>query len=163
VPALVDDRGRVLGQSMAVIEWLDETRPEPPLMPRDPDERWYVRAVSQLVCCEIHPLNNLRVLRYLKDPLGIEGSRITGEWYPHWIAEGFRALEAFLLAEGRSGRFCLGDTVTMADLCLVPQIFNAQRLDCTLDGHPTVMAIFAECMRLEAYASAEPSAQADPT
>jgi maleylacetoacetate isomerase len=160
VPALVDDAGKVFTQSMAMIEYLDDVHPLPPLMPKDAADKWYVRAVSQLVGCEIHPLNNVRVLKYLK-VLGLEDAKINGDWYSHWIVEGLSALEAFLVAERRHGRFCLGDQFSMADVCLVPQIYNAQRFKCDLAPYPTVMRIFAECDRLDCVRTTEPGTQGD--
>lgn len=160
VPALVDE-GRVYTQSMAMIEWLDERHPEPPLMPQDIDERWYVRAVSQIIGCDMHPLNNVRVLKYLKSAYGLDDARVNGDWYPHWIAEGFSGLEAFLRSQNRSGACCLDDRVTMADVCLVPQVFNAQRFGCDLAPYPTVVRIFERCMALAAFADTQPSRQGD--
>lgn len=161
VPALVSDAGRVYTQSMAMIEWLDERHPEPPLMPADADEKWYVRAVSQMIGCEMHPLNNVRVLKYLKSAYGLDDAKVNGDWYPHWIAEGFAGLEGFLASQKRSGSYCLGERVSMADVCLVPQVFNAQRFGCDLKPYPTVMAIFERCMRLAAFVEAQPSRQGD--
>ena len=161
VPALVSDEGRVYTQSMAMIEWLDERYPEPPLMPRDADEKWYVRAVSQVIGCEIHPLNNTRVLKYLKSSYGLDDASVNGGWYAHWIAEGFAGLEGFLAVQKRSASFCLGDRVTMADVCLVPQVFNAQRFNCDMKPYPTLMGIFERCMKLPAFADTQPSKQGD--
>lgn len=161
VPALVSDAGRVYTQSMAMIEWLDERHPEPPLMPQDADEKWYVRAVSQIIGCEMHPLNNVRVLKYLKKAHGLDDAAINRGWYPHWIAEGFAGLEGFLVSQKRSGSYCLGERVSMADVCLVPQVFNAQRFDCDLAPYPTVMRIFERCMQLPAFVEAQPSKQGD--
>lgn len=161
VPALVSDAGKVYTQSMAMIEWLDDRYPEPPLMPRDPEEKWYVRAVSQILGCEMHPLNNVRVLKYLKSAYGLDDARVNRGWYPHWIAEGFSGLEGFLKLRKLSGSFCLDERVTMADLCLVPQVFNAQRFDCDLAPYPTVTAIFERCMQLPAFSETQPSTQAD--
>jgi maleylacetoacetate isomerase len=160
VPALVE-QGKVYTQSMAMIEWLDERHPQPPLMPRDLDERWYVRAVSQIIGCDMHPLNNTRVLKYLKSAYGLEDARVNGEWYAHWIAEGFRGLEGFLRSQNRCGAYCLDDRVTMADVCLVPQVFNAQRFGCDLAPYPTVVRIFERCMALAAFADTQPSRQGD--
>ena len=160
VPALVDDAGRVFTQSMAMIEYLDDIHPEPPLMPKDPVEKWYVRAVSQIIGCEMHPLNNVRVLKYLKG-YGLDAAKVDGDWYPHWVAEGFKGLEAFLLSENRFGKFCLGSQFTMADVCLIPQVFNAQRYNCDLSAYPTVMRVFETGAALEAVKKAEPSTQAD--
>jgi len=159
VPLLVED-GRILIQSMAVIEYLDEIYPEPPLMPKDPIGRSYVRAVSQIIGCEIHPLNNVRVLKHLKAQFGADEAA-TNAWYEHWITEGLSGLEGYLAREGLSGDFCYGNTVTMADICLVPQIFNARRFNCSLDAYPKLLAITDRCMTLDAFRAAEPSTQGD--
>jgi maleylacetoacetate isomerase len=161
VPSLVADDGRVYTQSMAMIEWLDERYAEPPLMPSGIEEKWYVRAVSQIIGCEIHPLNNVRVLKYLKKAYGLEEGKINGDWYHHWIAEGLAGLEGFFNGQNRHGQYSLGDTVTMADVCLVPQIFNAQRFDCDLKPYPTAMRIFDNCMKLPAFDDSQPSKQGD--
>ena len=163
VPALVSDAGKVYTQSMAMIEWLDERHPEPPLMPKDADEKWYVRALSQIVGCEIHPLNNVRVLKYLKSAYGLDDAKVNGGWYAHWIAEGFAGLEGFLASQKRSGSYCLDERVTMADLCLVPQVFNAQRFNCDLKAFPLSTAIFERCMKLPAFSESQPSKQGDAT
>lgn len=159
VPLLIDE-GRSLIQSMAIIEYLDEVYPEPPLLPKDAPGRAYVRAVSQIIGCEIHPLNNVRVLKHLKTQFGADEAA-TNAWYAHWIAEGLSGLESYLIRERRSGQFCYGDTVTMADVCLVPQIFNARRFNCSLDAYPTLLAITDRCMALDAFRTTEPSTQAD--
>lgn len=160
VPALVDEAGRVFSQSMAMIEYLEDIHPEPALMPKGAEEKWYVRAVSQIIGCEMHPLNNVRVLKYLKG-CGLDDAKVNGEWYPHWIAEGFKSLEAFLVEQKRCGTYCLGDQFTMADVCLVPQVFNALRFDCDLSPYPTVMRLFEAGAVLEAVKKVEPSTQAD--
>ena len=161
VPTLIDD-GRALSQSLAIIEYLDETHPEPRLLPEDPLGRARVRSLSLLVACEIHPLNNLRTLQHLKRALGQNEDQINA-WYRHWIADGLAKLEADLNRgdSGSAGRFCHGDTPTMADCCLVPQIFNAKRYDCDLALYPKVMRIFGACMKLEAFDHAQPSKQPD--
>ncbi len=159
VPVL-DDDGEVLTQSLAIIEYLEETRPEPPLLPRGAAERAYVRSIALAIACEIHPLNNLRVLRYLVKTLGATEEQKNG-WYRHWVEHGLGALEARLIAEKRSGRYALGDAVTLADVIIVPQIFNAQRMDCRLDAVPTIMRIFGNCMQLPAFVETQPSAQPD--
>ena len=159
IPVL-DDDGVVLTQSLAIIEYLDETRPEPPLLPADPVERAYVRAFALTIACEIHPLNNLRVLRYLVRNLGANEEK-KNEWYRHWVEQGLAALESRVVAERRSGRHVLGDTVTVADVVLVPQIFNARRFDCRLDHAPTLMRIFEHCMELSSFTDAQPSRQPD--
>ena len=161
VPALVDEAGRVFTQSMAMIEYLDDLHPEPPLMPKSAEEKWYVRAVSQIITCEMHPLNNVRVLKYLKSAYGLEDAKVNGDWYPHWIAEGFKNLEAFLVTQKRSGAFCFGDRFSMADVCLVPQVFNAQRFNCDLAPYPTVMRVFESGAALDAVKKSEPSTQPD--
>jgi maleylacetoacetate isomerase len=161
VPALVSDEGKIYTQSMAMIEWLDERYREPPLMPRGADEKWYVRAVSQIIGCEMHPLNNVRVLKYLKSAYGLDDAKVNGEWYPHWIAEGFAGLEGFLSAQKKHRTHCLRDQVTMADVCLVPQVFNAQRFNCDLKPYPTVMGIFERCMKLPSFSETQPSKQGD--
>ena len=161
VPALVDDAGRVFTQSMATIEYLDEKYPEPPLMPKDAEGRWYVRALSQIIACDIHPLNNTRVLKFLKGPFGIAPGRVDGEWYGQWIAEGFRDIESFLTTQGRSGRFCFGDTVTMADALLAPQAFNAQRFNVDITPYPTAKRIYDACLAHPAFEAAHPARQAD--
>jgi maleylacetoacetate isomerase len=161
VPALVSDAGKVYTQSMAMIEWLDDRYPEPPLMPRDPEEKWYVRAVSQILGCEMHPLNNVRVLKYLRSAYGLDDAKVNGDWYPHWVAEGFTGLEAFLAQQKRCGGYVLDERISMADVCLVPQVFNAQRFNCDLAPYPTVMAIFERCMKLPAFSETQPSKQGD--
>jgi maleylpyruvate isomerase len=159
VPVL-DDDGVLLTQSLAIIEYLEETHPEPPLLPRDAVERAYVRSVALAIACEIHPLNNLRVLRYLVRTLGV-GEEQKDAWYRHWVEEGLAAIEARLLAEGRRGRYTLGDQVTLADVLIVPQIFNAQRYNCRVNHVPTIMQIFEACMQLPAFVDAQPSKQPD--
>jgi maleylacetoacetate isomerase len=161
LPAL-EDGGRVLIQSLAIMEYLDETHPEPPLLPKAPLDRAYVRAVAQIIACELHPLNNLRTLKYVKRSYKLDDEGVN-TWYRHWIAEGFAMLEGYLVREGRAGRFCHGDMVTIADCCLVPQVFNAQRYQCDLAPYPTIVRVFGECMKLDAFASTQPSGQSDAT
>ena len=160
VPALVDEAGRVFTQSMAMIEYLDEIHPEPPLMPKGAEEKWYVRAVSQIIGCEMHPLNNVRVLKYLKT-YGLDDAKVNGGWYPHWVNEGFKSLEGFLVGQKRSGTYCLGSQFTMADVCLIPQVFNAQRYNCDLAPYPTVMRVFEAGAALEAVKKVAPATQPD--
>ena len=160
VPALVDDAGQVFTQSMAMIEYLDDVHPEPPLMPKGALEKWYVRAVSQIIGCEMHPLNNVRVLKHLKG-YGLDDAKVNGDWYPHWVDEGFKSLEAFLVEQKRTGKYCLGDQFTLADVCLIPQVFNAQRFNCDLAPYPTVMRVFEAGAALEAVKKVEPSTQPD--
>jgi maleylacetoacetate isomerase/maleylpyruvate isomerase len=159
VPALVDD-GHVLAQSLAIIEYLDEAYPEPPFLPEDILERAYVRRLSQIVGCDIHPLNNIRVLKWLKANVpGDEG--IADRWYAHWIAEGFAGFEACLLQAGRHGTYCLGDTVGMADICLVPQVANARRFNCDLSAFPVTVAIADRAAALPEVQRVAPDTQAD--
>ncbi|WP_377162070.1 maleylacetoacetate isomerase [Roseateles sp. UC29_93] len=157
---LLKDGDALVTQSMAIIEYLDETHPEPPLLPGDALSRAYIRALSQDIACEIHPLNNLRVLRYLVKDLGV-GDDNKNRWIHHWVESGLAVVEHRLKVEGRSGRFCFGDSPTMADCVLVPQIFNAQRFNSRLDHVPTVMAIFEQCMALDAFNKTQPSACPD--
>jgi maleylacetoacetate isomerase/maleylpyruvate isomerase len=157
---LLKDGDAVLTQSLAIIEYLDETYPEPPLLPADALGRARVRALALDVACEIHPLNNLRVLRYLVRDLKL-GEDDKDRWYRHWVESGLAALERQLDGHPATGRFCHGDTPTLADCVLVPQIHNAQRFNCRLDHVPTVMRIFGHCMALDAFAKTQPSACPD--
>ncbi|MGA8049148.1 MAG: maleylacetoacetate isomerase [Burkholderiales bacterium] len=159
LPALIDD-GHLLTQSLAIIEYLEETHPSPPLLPQDPLGRARVRSLALLVACEIHPLNNLRALQYLVKELG-HSEADKNKWYEHWIHDGMAKLEADLTRTKGSGRFCHGDAPTMADCCLVPQIFNAQRFNCDLSHAPTASRIFNECMKLDSFQRAQPSGQPD--
>ncbi len=159
VPTLVDG-DRVLVQSLAIIEYLDETRPDPPLLPHDPAGRARVRGLALAVACDIHPLNNLRVLACLRGPLGIERAR-RDDWYRHWVAAGFGALERMLADAPETGRFCQGDAPGLADICLVPQVYNARRLKVDLAPHPTIRRIDAACRDLPAFAAAAPENQPD--
>jgi maleylacetoacetate isomerase len=160
VPLLKDDDGRLLAQSLAIIEYLEETHPQPPLLPADPAGRARVRALALDVACEIHPLNNLRVLRYLVREMKVS-EEDKNRWYRHWTESGLGVLERQLAGHPDTGRFCHGDTPTLADAVLVPQIFNAQRMDCRLDRVPTVMRVFESCMQLDAFVSTQPSACPD--
>jgi maleylacetoacetate isomerase len=156
VPALKLDSGEVLTQSLAIIEYLDEVDPQPPLLPRDPVERAKVRALALAIACDIHPLNNLAPLRYLKNELGQEQSKIDA-WYHHWILDGFEALETMV----RPRPYASGSEVTLADVCLVPQIYNARRLKVPLDRFPKLVAIDAACAKLPAFEQARPENQPD--
>jgi maleylacetoacetate isomerase len=160
LPVLVTDDGASLTQSLAIIEYLEDIRPEPPLLPKDPLGRARVRALALAVACEIHPLNNPRVLRYLTGTLGVSEAQ-KDTWYRHWVEEGLQAVEAMLAASPQTGRFCHGDTPTMADLCLVPQVANGRRFKADLSRCPTVVRIDAACQALEAFASASPAQQPD--
>lgn len=156
---LLDDGQHALSQSMAIIEYLDETHPTPALMPKDAYGRARVRALAQSIACEIHPLNNLRVLKYLTHTLKLD-EEAKNTWYRHWVREGLQAFER-QLTQGEAGTYCYGDTPTLADCCLVPQIFNARRFDTPLDGLPRTMAVFDACMQLDAFQKAQPSACPD--
>lgn len=159
VPTLVDG-GAPLNQSLAILEYLEETHPEPPLLPREPLARAQVRAFALQIACEIHPINNLRVLRYLTSELGAsEGAK--NAWYRHWIQAGFASLEAQLVRGQHTGTFCYGDTPTFADLCLVPQVFNGQRFEIDIQCYPTLQRIYDAAMRLDAFANAAPARQPD--
>jgi maleylacetoacetate isomerase/maleylpyruvate isomerase len=159
VPLLVDG-DKLLTQSMAIVEYLDETHPEPSLLPGDAAARARIRALAQDIACEIHPLDNLRVLRYLVRELKVSEDD-KNRWYRHWVETGLEAVEKQLAGKA-TGRFCHGDTPTLADCVLVPQVVNGKRMDCNLDHVPTVMRVFDECMKLEAFSSTHPSAYPEP-
>lgn len=158
VPAL-EIEGHVLTQSLAIIEYLDETHPKPALLPGTPAERARVRALALAVACDIHPLNNLRILGYLKTTLNVTTEQ-HDSWYNHWIGEGFRAFEELLSRKG-TGKFCHGDTPGLADICLVPQVFNAKRFSAALEPYPRLMKVFGACMELPAFQAAAPDSQPD--
>jgi maleylpyruvate isomerase len=159
VPALVMDDGVVLTQSVAIIEYLDEIHPDPPLLPKAPLARARVRALTLAIACDVHPLNNLRVLQYLENEL--HHDQATREtWYRHWIRVGFDAMERWLARDGATGRFCHGDTPTMADVFLVPQVFNARRFALDLAPYPRIVGIDAACRELPAFQKAAPERQA---
>ncbi|MGE0312087.1 MAG: maleylacetoacetate isomerase [Lautropia sp.] len=158
VPTLVDGELR-LTQSMAIVEYLDELHPAPALLPGSAGDRARIRALAQLVACDIHPINNLRVLGYLKDEMGQPQAAVDA-WYRHWCTEGLGAYEREL-AFGAQGRFSQGDTPTLADLCLVPQVFNAKRFDVDLGAFPRLMRVFDACMALPAFDEAQPARQPD--
>lgn len=156
VPALRLDSGDVLTQSLAIIDYLDETHPQPPLLPVDPLQRAKVRAVALTIACDIHPIDNLRVLQYLKRTLKHEQSDIDA-WYHHWIIQGFNAIEAAIAP----GPYCFGAQVTLADICLVPQVFNARRLKVPLEAFPKIVAVESACLKLAAFDKARPENQPD--
>ena len=158
VPALEHD-GHTLTQSLAIIEYLDETFPTVPLLPKTPAARAEVRAFAHAIACEIHPLNNLRVLGYLKGPLGHDQAT-ADTWYRHWTEDGLAACET-LTANRTASTFCFGDAPSLADICLVPLMFNARRFKCDLDGVPRLVAVDAVCQALPAFAQAAPGAQPD--
>ena len=161
VPLLEADGGVALIQSLAIIEYLDETHPRPPLLPKAPADRARARALAQIVACDIHPIDNLRVLRYLAKPLGQDEKAIEA-WFNHWIRLGFDALEPMLAGDPRTGKFCHGDAPGLADICLVPQIFNAKRYPSfDMKPYPTIQRIFDNCMRVAAFERARPENQPD--
>ncbi len=163
VPVFIDDASDPparLTQSLAIIEYLDEIHPEPPLLPHGAMARARVRALAMSIACEIHPLNNLRVLRYLTQVLKI-GDEAKNAWYRHWVETGLQAFEAQLVSSSMTGAFCHGDAPTLADITLVPQIFNGRRFDCDFATMPTLMRIFDACMALESFNEAVPDKQPD--
>ncbi len=155
VPALETDTGERLGQSVAIMEYLEEIQPAPPLLPPEPLGRARVRALAQLVACDIHPLNNLRVLKYLVRELKVD-EEAKNTWYRHWVREGLEAFEREL-TQLPASTYCYGETPTMADCCLVPQIFNGKRVNTSFDGLPRTMAAYEACMKLAAFQKAQPS------
>jgi maleylpyruvate isomerase len=159
VPSL-EDGPRVLTQSLAILEYLDETHPTPPLLPRTPGERARVRSLALAVACEIHPVNNTRVVAYLKNKLGLS-QEAQDEWYRHWIVTGLTALETRLSTEPETGRFCHGDTPGLADCVLIPQLYNARRVHKDLSDYPTLARIEKACLSLEAFQQAAPEKQPD--
>lgn len=159
VPTLVDDQG-VFSQSLAIIEYLDERFPEPPLLPATPQARARVRAIALTVACDIHPLNNTRVLRYLAHELGL-AEPVRDAWYRHWVSVGLAALESMVAKDAATGAFCHGDTPTIADICLCPQLANARRFQVPLEPYPTLTRIESNCLALDAFIVAGPQRQPD--
>ena len=159
VPAL-EHQGAVLIQSPAIIEWLEERHPQPPLLPADPDDRARVRALAAIIGCDIHPINNRRVLEYLRKQLGCDEARVNA-WCATWISSGFDALEALLAADSRRGHFCFGDTPTIADVYLVPQVESARRFKVDLARWPLIHGIDAVCAEVDAFRLAAPALQPD--
>lgn len=159
VPVLEHDDRRFI-QSLAIVEYLDEFEPLPPLLPATPPGRARVRALAQLIAGEIQPLNNLRVLMYLKHELGADQAA-RDAWYRHWLATGFAALEALLSGDEATGRFCHGDAPGLADVCLLPQVYNAERYACDLRAYPVICRIAAACRELDAFERAAPERQPD--
>lgn len=159
VPVLVDDNGVSLTQSLAIIDYLDARYPHAPLLPNEPVLRARVLEAALLVACDIHPLNNVRVLGYLQRVLEVSGEE-KDRWYAHWVAEGLSALEVLLQRHG-TGPYCFGDTPTLADCCLVPQVANALRMGCNLDGYPRILAVYRHCLAQEAFQRAAPERQPD--
>ncbi len=158
LPCLEDDDGVVLTQSLPILNYLEERYPEPPLLPKDLAGRARSRAIALAVACEIHPLNNLRVLKYLERELGLDEVRRL-EWYRHWVTEGFAAIEIMLARA--AGDFSIGDAPTLADVCLVPQVYNARRYQCDLEPYPVIRRIDERCRQIEAFARAAPEHQPD--
>jgi maleylpyruvate isomerase len=156
VPALALPSGEVLTQSLAIIDYLEDSCPQPPLLPRDPVARAQIRAVADVIACDIHPLNNTAPLNYLKARLGHSQAEVDA-WYAHWITLGFETIEALI----RPGPYAFGDTVTLADACLVPQVYNARRFNVPLDRFPQICAVEAECQKIAAFARARPENQPD--
>jgi maleylacetoacetate isomerase len=159
VPTLEID-GKVLVQSLSILDYLDETRPEPPLLPADPAGRARVRALAQIVACDIHPIDNLRVLNYLRKTLHQPEDAIRN-WYNAWIVDGFDAIEAMLASSAETGRFCHGDNITLADICLIPQVVNARNFDLDLAPFPTLRRIYEAATENPAFVKAMPSNQKD--
>ena len=159
VPALETEAG-VITQSLAIIEYLDETQPQPPLLPASAEGRARVRAIAQTIACDIHPVNNLRVLQYLGRYFGASQEQ-KDAWYRHWVNEGLAAVEKLLAGHPATGTFCHGEMPTMADCCLVPQVFNARRFNCPLDALPTIRRIVDACEQLPAFQNAAPASQPD--
>jgi maleylacetoacetate isomerase len=159
IPALAVD-GAVLSQSLAIIEYLDERHPTPPFLPADPLARAHVRSMALAIACDIHPLNNLRVLNHLRQNLAQDEAGV-GDWYRHWITVGFQGLEIQARQHSTARRHCFGDTVSLADICLAPQMYNARRFDTDLAAFPTLVAISTYLESLPAFAAARPEAQPD--
>jgi len=159
VPAL-EDGGRVLTQSLAIVEYLDEKYPQPPLLPSDPADRALVRSMALVIACEVHPIQNLRVLNHVKKEYNQTDDQVN-RWAQHWIDLGLSALEQLIVAQPKRGKFCFGDTPTLADICLVPQLGNARRYGCDLTRYPTLQQIEKTCMALPAFSNAAPEKQPD--
>ncbi|MDG9669088.1 maleylacetoacetate isomerase [Hahella sp. CR1] len=161
VPLLTDGEFR-LNQSLAIIEFLEDNHPTPALLPADPQTKAQVRAFSQVIACDIHPLDNLRVLQYLTGPMEVnEEKKLV--WYQHWILEGFKALEQMAAGYADKGPYCFGEHVTMADVCLIPQVYNANRFNCPMTNFPRLREINDNCLKLDAFQKATPEQQADAT
>ena len=159
VPAL-EDNGRILTQSLAIIEYLDEKFPNPPLLPKDPADKALVRSMALVIACEVHPIQNLRVLNYVKSAYNQTDEQVN-RWSQHWMNLGFTALEQLIVAQPNRGRFCVGDMPTLADICLVPQLGNARRYGCDLSRYPAIQGIEKNCMALPAFSDAAPEKQPD--
>jgi maleylpyruvate isomerase len=159
VPAL-EDGGKILTQSLAIVEYLEEKYPQPPLLPSDPADRALVRSMALVIACEVHPIQNLRVLNHVKKEYNQTDDQVN-RWAQHWIDLGLSALEQLIVAQSKRGNFCFGDTPTLADICLVPQLGNARRYGCDLSQYPTLLQIEKTCMALPAFSNAAPEKQPD--
>ena len=160
VPALQLANGQVLNQSLAIIEYLDEVHPTPALLPPNPFDRAWVRSIALAIACDIHPIDNLRVLRYLQNEMGVSEEN-KNRWYKHWVEQGLASVERTLAQDARVGRFCFGDSPSLADCVLIPQVANGQRMACDLSNMPTILRINEACLQLEAFAKASPAQQPD--
>lgn len=160
LPALKTSDGNMLLESLAIIEYLDEQYPEPSLLPGGAADRAYIRALAQMVACDIHPLNNVRVLQYLGSELKVD-TEARNRWYRHWVMTGFEALEELLQRDSRTGAFCYGDQPTLADCALIPQVFNALRFECDISGLQTIKRITENCRQLDSFRRAAPDQQPD--
>jgi maleylacetoacetate isomerase len=159
VPALEDD-GRILTQSLAIIEYLEEKHPNPPLLPKDPADKALVRSMALMIACEVHPIQNLRVLNYVKATYNQTDEQVN-KWAQHWIDLGLSALQEMIVAQPKRGKFCFGDSPTLADVCLIPQLGNARRYGCDLAKYPTILEIEKNCNVIAAFANAVPEKQPD--
>ena len=159
VPAL-EDNGKILTQSLAIIEYLEEKYPNPPLLPADPADKAFVRSMALVIACEVHPIQNLRVLNHVKATYDQTDAQVN-QWAQQWIDLGLSALEQMILGQLRRGTFCFGDAPTLADICLIPQLGNARRYGCDLSKYPTILAIEKSCMAVPAFANAAPEKQPD--
>jgi maleylacetoacetate isomerase len=159
VPAL-EDNGKILTQSLAIIEYLEETHPDPPLLPKDPADKALVRSMALVIACEVHPIQNLRVLNYVKATYNQTDEQVN-KWAQHWIDLGLSALQEMIAAQPKRGKFCFGDAPTIADICLIPQLGNARRYGCDLSKYPAILAIEKNCNALSAFANAAPEKQPD--
>ena len=159
VPTL-EDNGRILTQSLAIIEYLEETHPNPPLLPKDPADRALVRSMALVIACEVHPIQNLRVLNYVKATYNQTDEQVN-KWAQHWIDLGLAALQKMIVAQPKRGKFCFGDVPTLADVCLIPQLGNARRYGCDLSKYPTILEIEKNCNAIPAFANAAPEKQPD--
>lgn len=160
VPALELDDGTVLTQSLAIIEYLEETHPHPPLLPKDPADKALVRSMALVIACEVHPIQNLRVLNYVKATYNQTDEQVN-KWAQHWIDLGLSALQEMIIGQTKHGKFCFGDRPTLADICLIPQLGNARRYGCDLSKYPRILEIEKNCNAIPAFADAAPEKQPD--